>query len=58
MHLRWEDTPPYERCVAFIGDWFVAYLNNKDMSKVTLQQIEDFCVLAREQDLIWTSKLL
>ena len=54
MHLRWEANLPYERCVAFIGDWFVAYLNNKDMSKVTLQQIEDFCVLAREQDLIWT----
>jgi CDP-glucose 4,6-dehydratase len=54
MHLRWEANLPYEHCVEFIGDWFEAYLSNENMSQVTSQQIQRYCELARERDLVWT----
>lgn len=54
MYLNWEANLTYDCCVDFISEWFSAYLNSEDMSKVTLEQINNYCNLAKDKNLTWT----
>ncbi len=54
MHLSWEANLNYDQCVDFIGEWYKEYFNEEDIEKVTLFQIQKYCQLASEKNLIWT----
>jgi CDP-glucose 4,6-dehydratase len=55
FHLKWEANLTYDQCVKLVGDWYFAFYDQKqDMYKLTLNQIEEYEVLATERKLIWT----
>ena len=41
--------------VDFIGDWYVSFLGDEPMASVTSRQIEKYCSIAVDQDLVWTA---
>jgi len=53
MRLNWQANLHYEQCVDFIGDWYSAYLQDNDMSKITSIQIRQYCDLAKKAELTW-----
>lgn len=54
FNLRWEANLSYKECVKMVGEWYYSfYKMEKDMYKLTLDQITQYEDLAMKRDLIW-----
>jgi CDP-glucose 4,6-dehydratase len=54
FNLRWEANLSYQECVKMVGEWYYSfYKMEKDMYKLTLDQITQYEDLAMKRDLIW-----
>ncbi|MDB4228475.1 CDP-glucose 4,6-dehydratase [Flavobacteriaceae bacterium] len=54
FNLRWEANLSYKECVKMVGEWYYSFYNmEKDMYKLTLDQITQYEDLAMKRDLIW-----
>ena len=54
FNLRWEANLSYKECVKMVGEWYYSfYKMEKDMYKLTLDQIAQYENLAMKRDLIW-----
>ena len=54
FNLRWEANLSYKECVKMVGEWYYSFYNmEKDMHKLTLDQITQYEDLAMKRDLIW-----
>ena len=54
FNLRWEANLSYKECVKMVGEWYyLFYKMEKDMYKLTLDQITQYEDLAMKRDLIW-----
>ena len=54
FNLRWEANLSYKECVKMVGVWYYSfYKMEKDMYKLTLDQITQYEDLAMKRDLIW-----
>ena len=54
FNLRWEANLSYKECVNMVGEWYYSfYKMEKDMYKLTLDQITQYEDLAMKRDLIW-----
>jgi len=54
FNLRWEANLSYKECVKMVGEWYYSfYKMEKDMYKLTLDQITQYEDLAMKRNLIW-----
>ena len=54
FNLRWEANLSYKECVKMVGEWYYSfYKMEKNMYKLTLDQITHYEDLAIKKDLIW-----
>ena len=57
FNLKWEANLSYKECVKMVGEWYYSfYKMEKDMYKLTLNQITQYEDLAMKRDLIWNQK--
>ena len=57
FNLRWEANLSYKECVKMVGEWYYSFYKvEKDMYKLTLDQITQYENLAMKRDLIWNQK--
>ena len=57
FNLRWEANLSYKECVKAVGEWYYSfYKTEKDMYKLTLDQITHYEDLAVKRNLIWNRK--
>jgi CDP-glucose 4,6-dehydratase len=54
FHLRWEANLGYDDCVRLVSDWYYQYYKESaDMYALTMAQIEEYEIQARQRGLIW-----
>ena len=59
FNLRWEANLSYKECVKMVGEWYYSFYKvEKDMYKLTLDQITQYENLAMKRDLIWNQKII
>ncbi|MFT5103840.1 MAG: CDP-glucose 4,6-dehydratase [Candidatus Latescibacterota bacterium] len=55
FHLKWEGNLYYKECVKLVSEWYFGfYRAEKNMFDVTMEQIGQYELLARERNLVWT----
>ncbi len=55
FHLKWVANLDYADCVKFVGEWYYGfYRDSADGLNITLKQIEQYEMKAKNQGLIWT----
>lgn len=55
FHLNWQPVLNYEQLITFVGKWYYEYYKGQtDMFDYTLQQIEEYQIVAKEAGLTWS----
>ena len=52
-HLSWKSTLDFNQTISFTSDWYEKYLHNSNIKDLSVNQISEFCELAKTKRIKW-----